>query len=76
MKTKKTRVDLTEDEIQLMRVLNASPHGRTISGNKRHAGLDALVRKGLATASAVSLSSVLYEITELERKTLAKLGSS
>ncbi len=62
---------LNQDEIRLLEELSESPRGRTISGNKRHDDLDELVQEKLATAKAVSLEAVLYEITESGRRVLA-----
>ena len=65
-------IELTGDELRLLRELRDSPQGRTISGNNSRGGLDRLVAAGYVKATAVSIDSVLYEITQTGLAALAQ----
>jgi hypothetical protein len=55
---------LSSEEVSLLRELrDAGSKGRTMSGNRPHTGLSWLVEVGYVNSRAVSVDSILYEIT-------------
>jgi hypothetical protein len=65
---------LTIEETQLLRELCDGVH--SICGNKRHDGLNRLVRAKYVESRAISFDAVLYTITALGRRALTVAEAS